>query len=201
MREELNQFLAAAFKGGWSYGEECGDKCIDWTLTYAQVGWVQSNPGLEAVVQSSPSRLSRACQFRGQGAGCGTQGCGCCMVGPRGSVSSVLCLSCCPHLSSEVMLLGKCVCAGSLPELGPISQLQGQQSVCALLLVTALLLCCAQFFSESMPRGAYLQFYWNDAPVNDGNYIHPIPLQMLVAAKGERAKCARSHVPLHNTPP
>lgn len=47
------------------------------------------------------------------------------------------------------------------------------------------LLCCPQFFSEVMPRGAYLQFYWNDSPVNDGNYIHPIPLQMLVAAKGE----------------
>lgn len=38
MRSELNAFLALAFKG-WAYGEECFDtnKCIDWSLTYAQV--------------------------------------------------------------------------------------------------------------------------------------------------------------------
>jgi hypothetical protein len=41
-----------------------------------------------------------------------------------------------------------------------------------------------QHFGDHMPRGAYLQFYWNDSPVNDGNYIHPIPLQMLVAGRG-----------------
>jgi hypothetical protein len=54
-------------------------------------------------------------------------------------------------------------------------------------LIVALL--SSQFFSEAMPRGAYLQFYWNDSPANDGNYIHPIPLQMLVAAKGEGRTC------------
>jgi len=34
-----------------------------------------------------------------------------------------------------------------------------------------------------MPDSAH-QCCRNDSPVNDGNYIHPIPLQMLVAAKG-----------------
>jgi hypothetical protein len=51
---------------------------------------------------------------------------------------------------------------------------------CPLLLLHVFL----QHFGDHMPRGAYLQFYWNDSPVNDGNYIHPIPLQMLVAGKG-----------------
>jgi hypothetical protein len=38
VRAELNVFLALAFKG-WAYGEDCYEtnKCIDWSLTYAQV--------------------------------------------------------------------------------------------------------------------------------------------------------------------
>jgi hypothetical protein len=34
--QTLNQVFAEAFDG-FTFGEECGDKCIDWSLTYSQV--------------------------------------------------------------------------------------------------------------------------------------------------------------------
>lgn len=34
--DTLNEVFGDAFDG-FTFGEECGDKCIDWSLTYSQV--------------------------------------------------------------------------------------------------------------------------------------------------------------------
>jgi hypothetical protein len=50
--ETLNQVFAEAFDG-FTFGEECGDKCIDWSLTYSQVGcryYFNAECGLHAAV-------------------------------------------------------------------------------------------------------------------------------------------------------
>jgi hypothetical protein len=36
VEDTLNGVFEHAFSG-FTYGDECGDKCIDWSITYAQV--------------------------------------------------------------------------------------------------------------------------------------------------------------------
>ena len=36
VEDTLNGVFEHAFSG-FTYGDDCGDKCIDWTITYAQV--------------------------------------------------------------------------------------------------------------------------------------------------------------------
>jgi hypothetical protein len=42
-----------------------------------------------------------------------------------------------------------------------------------------------QYLSPEVPRGIYVWFFIPEKDVGDGGYIHPLPLQILVAGSGE----------------
>jgi hypothetical protein len=42
-----------------------------------------------------------------------------------------------------------------------------------------------QYLSNDVPRGIYVWFFIPEKEVGDGGYIHPLPLQILVAGSGE----------------
>lgn len=40
------------------------------------------------------------------------------------------------------------------------------------------------FQHEGVPRASYVQFFWYTEEAGDGNYLHPVPAQALIGAKG-----------------
>jgi hypothetical protein len=42
-----------------------------------------------------------------------------------------------------------------------------------------------QYLSTDVPRGIYVWFFIPEKETGDGGYIHPLPLQILVAGSGE----------------
>jgi hypothetical protein len=42
-----------------------------------------------------------------------------------------------------------------------------------------------------VPRGIYVWFFIPERDVGDGGYIHPLPLQILVAGSGEKGRRER----------
>jgi hypothetical protein len=43
------------------------------------------------------------------------------------------------------------------------------------------------FQHEGVPRASYVQFFWYTEEAGDGNYLHPVPAQALIGAKGNAA--------------
>lgn len=51
-----------------------------------------------------------------------------------------------------------------------------------------------QYLSSEVPRGIYVWFFIPEKEVGDGGYIHPLPLQILVAGSGEGLLDARGWI-------
>lgn len=43
-----------------------------------------------------------------------------------------------------------------------------------------------QYLNDNVQRGVYVWFFMPESAEGDGGYTHPLPLQILVAGKGER---------------